>query len=156
ALYSIKAILVFDAATGRQVGAIPLNPLDREDRASPDAMAGGPGGRLIAVPSQKAVSLYRADGCAPVARLRYSDDGVEAPQIPRAVAFSPDGKRLAVLLARGGTSPRLLVWDLTTGALTTDAHLTTVRSVIQPLEWAADGSALFVSGAGMVDPTTAA
>jgi WD40 repeat protein len=94
AVAGTDAASLWDVATKRQLGAVPIS----RDRELPVAVAISPDSRLLAVSGEQTISLWplrngRPAGSSPLAMFQPA----HAPTDPRQVrAFSPDGKLLAV------------------------------------------------------------
>src|SRR5439155_1928517 len=95
------AVLVWDAATGKELLSIPMN----DGRIT--ALAFAPDGRTLAGANYEAVRLWDAATGAKLRDLRgHGNSEVER------IAFAPDGQ----LLASGGRDRTVRLWDPATGA----------------------------------------
>lgn len=97
-----SAIVVWDAATGKEVGAIPI-PLPTNHGVH--ALAVGNKGSHVAVATEGSVTLYDVETATPlhVWDVRY-----------RSVWFAPDGKRLVAYVS-SNSGQEAKVWDVVTG-----------------------------------------
>ena len=124
-----RSLLVWDLASGRRLQAMPadLNTLDRS--TLPVAMS--PDRRLLAFPRRVDDDRIEVWDVSQARRISTLNLGPPAGLL--AVAFSPDGRQLAVALGQG---PPITVWDLATARR--------VRSLdsperVQQLHWTSEG-----------------
>jgi WD40 repeat protein len=133
------AFLVFDVATGGVVREID-GPDPAWGRAQ--TFVASPDGSMLAVVfgvgRRQAVGLYSTKDWTEVATLQET-----APGIPRLLAFSPDGKRLAILESVGG---KILIYDLgakrVTGTL--EPFSDYLRNPITTMTFSPDGSSIAI------------
>jgi WD40 repeat protein len=107
-------VTVWETATGRDVLSFPTAHPSRLGPAAqnPPTLEFSPDGRLLAAGDMEAVHVWDVAGGKEVATLRV---GLAMTQ---ALAFRPDGRRLAAAVKTGGssTSPgQIKVWDLVSG-----------------------------------------
>jgi WD40 repeat protein len=103
-------------------------------------MIPSPAGDLLAAADWSGVTLHNASTLEPVRRLQTGRRIV-------ALAFSPDGK----LLATGGNSPFVNIWDVTTGKARMDLLGTPDNSFIAALAFSLDGAKLYaLEGNGLL------
>jgi WD40 repeat protein/mono/diheme cytochrome c family protein len=105
-------------------------------RAAPvvTALDYSPDGALLAVSGYHEVLLHKADGSAIDKRLIGLSERIEA------VAFSPDGKRLAVAGGSPGRFGEIQVWDVAEGKLLLSAQFT--FDTLYGVSWSPDGQKL--------------
>lgn len=148
---------VWDVGTGRL-----LRQVNASVRRSPeDVTAVSAGGKLVAVlDADNAVTLFDAEAGQVAGDTSLPDDRNNAFHPhgldQRAMAFSPDGKELAVYLA--GSPSRIVVWTVADGKVAADYKLvgnggrTAFMNRKQtPLAWLPDGSGWLVTGDRIVD-----
>ncbi|HXG09492.1 MAG TPA: c-type cytochrome domain-containing protein [Gemmataceae bacterium] len=92
----------------------------------------GEGGGLLAVGGYHEVLLYRADGSELVARLVGEAERIQS------VAFSPDGKLLAVAGGSPGRFGEVQVWDVAARKLKLSVPVT--YDTVYGVSWSPDGS----------------
>jgi WD40 repeat protein len=160
-----RAYHLFDIATGRKLREFTTPPVQHEAKAN--ALSGG--GKYLALKSGNDVLIFDLDSgkqvgqfaIPSVARGNYSF---------RELAFSPDGKELA-LLFDSATSMRIVTWDLVGNRPGVDHRVppSVVRSLKTPgtvdgpniyfgrhLEWLGDGSGWLVRGEVVIDKANGA
>ncbi len=91
-----------------------------------------PDGKLIAVSGYHETLLHKADGSGLVARLVGQSESIQK------VAFSPDGKLLAVAAGSPGRLGELQVWDVDSHQLKYSVPVT--YDTIFGVSWSADGT----------------
>jgi WD40 repeat protein/mono/diheme cytochrome c family protein len=89
-------------------------------------------GSLLAVSGYHEVLLYKGDGSALVARLIGLSERIQS------LAFSPDGKRLAVAAGSPGRFGEIQVWDIARRELKLSQTVT--ADTIYGVSWSPDGS----------------
>jgi len=127
-------LLVLEPATGVQRGT--------REGVNVNQLCWSPDGALLAtVGGEGKVVLWNAESLRPVGELPVPDRKADDPKGLRTVAWSPDGKRLAVLST---TEPVVRVYDADRGGLvcTLKGHETAVDDVL----WCADGQRLITCG----------
>jgi WD40 repeat protein len=148
-----------DAVTGRRLRQVVL-PRGQRDL---NGYAFSPDGRFIAMPVQydqgAYIALYEFPGGQPGRRFKIEDIDPHGAVLPSGIAFSPDGRRLAVLFQQNGNG-LLLCWH-TAGVIPmvrylypngfgfTNRHELTGTA----LQWL-DGGAWLLWGRGIIDTDT--
>lgn len=124
-----EPLSVWEVGTGRRRFEVPAVP-------DPDGVAFSPDGKLLAAWDGSDLTVFDVRAGAVVRRLR--NPGPDA--MYRAVAFSPDGSRLAA----GGDDGAVVVWDMATGGPVygLDRH----EGSVFGLAFAPDGKTLVTAG----------
>jgi hypothetical protein len=148
-----------DAVAGRHLRQVPL-PRGQRDL---NGYAFSPDGHFIAVPAQydqgAYIALYEFPSGRPGKRFKLKDIDPHSAVLPAGIAFSPDGRRIAVLFQQNGNG-LLLSWN-TTGVIPpleyiypngfgfTDRHGLKGTAI----QWL-DGGAWLLWGRGIIDTDT--
>jgi WD40 repeat protein len=153
---------LYDIATGRKLRQITTPPVQHEARA--DALSGG--GKYLALKSGDDVLIFDLDQGKQAGQFAIPKGGRSF----RELAFSPDGKELA-LLFDSFTSMRIVTWDLEGNRPGVEHRVlgAVVRSLKTPgtidgpniyfgrhLEWLGDGSGWLVRGEVVIDKANGA
>jgi len=107
----------------------------------PSGMAYSPSGGLLAVGGPGGVTIYSTSTHLPYRGLSAGVASVKS------IAFSPDGKTLAVGGAVSGSSGLLQLWTVSTGKL--EANLRTAATSVNSVQFSSNGSALLAGGANI-------
>jgi WD40 repeat protein len=160
-----RAYHLFDITTGRKLRQFTTPPVQHEAKA--DALSGG--GKYLALKSGNDVLIFDLDSGKQAGQFAISGSG-RGNQTFRELAFSPDGKELA-LLFDSPTSMRLVTWDLVGNRPGVDHRMpaSVVRGLKTPgtidgpniyfgrhLEWLGDGSGWLVRGEVVIDKVNGA
>lgn len=103
------------------------------------SIAYSPASDLIAVAGYHEILLHKADGSALVARLVGLSERIQA------VAFSPDGKRIAAAGGSPGRFGEIQVWDVTSKKL--KLAVTVTADTLYGVSWSPDGTKIAFGGA---------
>src|SRR5262249_30630199 len=110
------------------------------------------GGRVAAWgqgPDRKpATFVWRADNGAVACRLKDTRTVASIPAARSALAFSPDGKRLAVALGQRAADP-LVIFDAATGNRVASLPMPQNALAYRHLAWSADGRRLLAGPPGV-------
>ena len=114
-----KIVKTWDVATGQEIGTLSVRFNDQPD--IPLSFAYSPDGQLLANGDDKTLRLWDVITRKEVASLQHSSSVF-------AIAFSPDGKTLAVGLVNG----QIRLWDLSTRqeVLTLKGHVSHVNELV--------------------------
>ena len=128
---------------------------------STPSLAISPGGKYLVVLNE-ALNFYRLSDGDLAGKVPISGSGRASVRRFGSVAFSADGRELAVLV-QGGSDGRLLCWDLQQGQLVVDLDLSEEADRYASrhaagrdgsLEWMPDGMGWLVDGTGVIDRQT--